>query len=241
MWPLAALGAIPAIYQGIQGFNQIKQGKELLANNPRPEYEIPDEVKAALTLSKVAYADPRLAGQGQAQNQIDATAANTVQQARDFGNPMAALASIQSNTNTATNNLNVAAAQQQERDRAGLQDMLGTMAKYQDQAFQLNKFAPYEQKYQEGRQQVGAGQQNVYGALDKISSVGLQMLSGAGGNQAINIPDLAGDAAQSAAQTQKMGSFIDLFGKNVNNFSNDPKVKSMYDAYLAGSKIGRAW
>lgn len=228
MWPLAALGAIPAIYQGIQGFNQIKQGKELLANNKRPTYEIPDEVKAALTLSKSAYADPRLAGQGQAQNQIDATVANTLQQARDFGNPMQALSSIQSNANAATNNLNVEAAKQQERDRAGLQDMLGTMAKYQDQAFQMNKFAPYEQKYQEGRQQVGAGQQNVYGALDKISSVGLSMLAGSGGTPAMDIGVTAQNAAGNAQQTQQMGSWINNFGAQMNNLMSSPQAQQLY-------------
>lgn len=223
MLPLAAIGAIPAVSQGIQGINQINQGKKTLEGLVRPKYEIPSEIKSALTLSRQAYADPRLTGQGQAQNQIDATMANTVQQARDFGNPMQALSTIQANANAATNNLNVEAARQQERDLAGLQDMLGTMGKYQDQAWQMNKFSPYSDKYQEARQQVGAGQQNVYGALDKISSVGLSMLSGAGGKPAVNIPSMAQDAANNAQQTMQMSNWANNFGQGSMQDVTKPK------------------
>ena len=58
-----------------------------------------------------------------------------------------------------------------------LTDMLGLKAKYRDTAWQLNEFAPYMDKYNEAREQIGAGQQNVFSALDSLSALGVQAAS----------------------------------------------------------------
>ena len=115
-----------------------------------------------------------------------------------------------------------------ERQQAALTDMLGVRAKYKEQQWQMNEFAPYSDKYQEFRQMVGGGEQNIFGALNNLSGIGMMLgqsrsiaPSAAAGatsaitNQGANIQDLISKYANMARQESgNLGWGIDTIARN---------------------------
>lgn len=175
---MGGVQAIPDIYNLVTGIRQQKQGKKLLAGLQRPQYEIPKDINTALTLTKSNYADPRFAGQAALENQIGANTANAVQMSYDAGNPMNAISAIQGNSNAAAMQVGAEAAKQQRMDMNEMTNMMDVMAKYKDQKWQMNEFAPYAQKYNEGREQIGAGQTNIATGLQGLGSIASNILGG---------------------------------------------------------------
>jgi hypothetical protein len=176
--PLAALAAIPSIFQGVQGITQMAKGKRGMDALERPTYEIPTAARQSLALSKAAFGDSRMPGENRQLDRIGLSYSNYLRGARDTGNGLAGLAMAQANTNNAYGDLATQSAAHQDRDRQGLMSNLSNYAQYQDQAWQMNKFSPYKDQYNEYREMIGAGQQNTYGALNGLSSIGMQYLAG---------------------------------------------------------------
>lgn len=199
MFPLSAIAAIPSIFQGIQGITQMVKGKRDLNDLVRPEYEIPTAARQSLALARSAYADPRMPGESRAYDRIGGAYSNYLRASRDAGggSGLAGLAMAQANTNAAYGDLATQSANNQRQDQQNLMSNLSNYANYQDQQFQLNKFAPYAQKYNEAREMIGAGQQNTFGALNGLSSIGMQMLGG----QRTPIDSSTISSAQQSAQT----------------------------------------
>jgi len=177
----AAVSAIPSIFQAGVAARQMREGRRTLASLERPEYETPSGVMSAMAIARQQAADPYMPGEAEMRNRAAQAGANAFANAREVGNPLAVVGQIQAGQGRAMQNIGIASAEQQVRDERNLQDMYGVYAKYQDQEYQMNKFAPYAQKYNEGREQVGAGQQNLFSALDRISAVGGTFMSAYGG------------------------------------------------------------
>lgn len=194
------LGGAASIYQIITGLQQQAAGKRELAALDRPVYEIPGAAKQSLGISKAMYADPRMPGQSRAESQIGQTLANYGRASRETSNPLAGLAMAQANSNRAYNDLATQSAAYQQQDQRNLQQDLGQYAQYEDQKWQMNKFAPYNEKYNEAREQIGAGQQNTFGGINGLSSVMMQMLMPQKPVDQYQIRDATGQASQ--AQTQ---------------------------------------
>lgn len=211
MIPAALLAAIPSIMQGIQGISQAQAGKRGLAGLERPVYDIPDAAKQQLAISEAAYADPRMPGEARANSQIGQTLSAMLRAGRDSSNPMAGLAMAQANSNRAYNDLATSSAQYQMQDQQNLQQNLGQYAQYEDQKWQLNKFSPYADKYNEYREMVGAGQQNQFSALNGLSSVAMQMLAP---TKPVDTKQILA-ANYDAVQAQAQDSFITTVGKEV--------------------------
>lgn len=205
------LGAIPSIYQFITGLNQTAQGKRDLAALERPQYEIPGAAKQSLAISKAMYADPRMPGQGRAESQIAQTLSNYAKASRETSNPLAGLAMAQANAGRSYNDLATNAAAYQQQDQRNLQQELGQYAQMQDQEWQMNKFAPYMDKYNEAREQIGGGQQNQFGGLNGMSAVMMQMLMPQKPIDQYQVRD----ATSAANQAQQQDSFITSAGKTV--------------------------
>lgn len=219
MLPLAALAAIPSIMQGVQGITQMINGKKKLAGLERPTYEIPTAVRQQLALSRQAFADPMMPGEGRANSQIGASYSQGIRAARGTGNSMAGIAMMQANANDAYGNLATTSAQFQEQDRANLMSNLGTYGAYQDQQWQQNKFSPYMDKYNEGREQIGAGQQNTFGALNGLASVGMQYLSAQQMAKPVDraqVQGANGDAQTSSLQNKFLSSAARLAKGGIN-------------------------
>ena len=227
-FPLMALAAVPAIFQGITGLIQNRRGREGLANLERPEYKIPDDINAMLTMAAQRYSDPYTTGEVNAMRNIGLSGANALQAGRDSGNIGGIVPAVAAQQSAAYNRLAEQVDANKERQQAALTDMLGVRAKYKDQEWQMNQFAPYSDKYQEFRQMVGGGEQNIFGALNNLSGIGMMLgqsrsiaPSAAAGatsaitNQGANIQDLISKYANMARQESgNLGWGIDTIARN---------------------------
>lgn len=171
------IAAAPSIFQGLTGLFQGNRGRRELDSLQRPTYEIPREVDMMLQLAQANYSDPYTQSELNARRDIGLAGANAVTQGRDSGNLGGMLPAIVSAQSQGYNRLSEMAEATKERQRGMLTDMLGLKAKYRDTEWQINEFAPYMDKYNEAREQIGAGQQNVFSALDSLSALGVQAAS----------------------------------------------------------------
>lgn len=208
----AALAALGPIFQGIVGINQQRQAKRGLAGLERPVYDIPDAAKSSLALASSAYGDPRMPGESQMLSRAGQNFSSYLRASRDTGNSTAALAMGQANANRAMEDIGMQSAAAQERDRRDLMSNLDNFAKYQDQKWQMNKFSPYADKYNEFREQLGASQENIHRAIGGLSSVGMQFLAG---KQDPVSSNMVADARSSANVAQSQDSFITGAGKMI--------------------------
>lgn len=162
-----ALGA-SALFRGIFGASQASKARKGLANLERPEYEIPDSAKQALAYARLSMGE--MPGATERREAIGSSASNAVQLARESGNPLLAIAGIQQNQDQASRELSVDQANYNVAQNQKLQEALGRYGQYQDLKWQMNEYAPYKQKYDEYRHMLGAGQQNMFSAVDGLGS-----------------------------------------------------------------------
>lgn len=91
----------------------------------------------------------------------------------------------------------------------------------------MNKFAPYSMQYNEAREQVGAGQQNLFSALDRLASVGSTFLSSyVGGNGITAGAGQAAAAAQGGAGTGNpvIQSAANVMTQGFKNAASNPNM-----------------
>lgn len=210
----------------IGGRNQIK-------NLDRPEYKIPDEILKAVEISRANAADPRFAGQSNLERQVALNQANALNAAASAGKGMYQVNAIQAQANQAAQNIGAEQARQDRQDRADLSNMLGVLAKYKDQEWQMNKFAPYQDKYNEGRERIGAGMENIYGGLDNAALIATRLLSatqGQGGFADANaIPSAAAAGTQNMQRSDYLDSQIANFMRRIATVANNG-VNQIYNA-----------
>lgn len=191
---------IPALFQAGVGIAQQMKSKDLADRTQRPEYKTPDELIAAVGLSKSQFADPRFAGQAQLEAQVGQNLSQALEVAQSRGSGMQQVAAIAAAGNQASQDIAAEQAKQQRSDLMDYQNMLKILAQSRDTEFQLNKFAPYSDQYNEAREMKGAGQQNLFSALDSLAAI-----TGRFSNTASNQPDtnaLISQASQSNQVTQ---------------------------------------
>lgn len=226
------ISAIPSIYQMVIGNRQAKEGRNILRNLERPEKDVPDAVKTALTLAGQEYADQYMPGEGIMRNRVSASSASAVRAGQEGGNPLAVIGQIQANENKAMQNIGIASAERQRQDLGNYQNMLGVFGKYQDENWMFNKFAPYREKYNEAREMIGAGQQNTFSALDRLAAVGSTFMSTIGGNGVRVNPQATPQSAP--PQPSYVAS---LFNQGINAANSDlsPQIQAM--ASLLGKQF----
>jgi hypothetical protein len=171
-----ALSMLPELYKTFQGIRQINQGKQGLAGLDRPEYSTPEAFKREMALSANAYANGTMPGETTMVDRANQSTANAFAQSTEAGNPFAMLAALSGQNQAAMQNIGVSSAQYQNQLQQQYQQMLGNYANYQDQEWQMNKFAPYKEKQQEYRDIYGAGQQNLYNGLSSLAGMGTRMM-----------------------------------------------------------------
>jgi len=225
-------------------------GKNKIENLERPTYEIPNEVKQALAISRANYADPSMPGQDVMYDRNSLAASNAARAAIEGGGGISSLAGIAAAESQGAQNIGIAGANFQNQQELQYQGQLQNMANYQDQAWQINEFAPYTESYNEGREQIGAGQQNLFGALGSIAKVGLgammmpdaptvqemgaQAAGDVGKTMMINgmVQKMGGDFGAAAAQsTQGNNVFDGMSGQYA------PFMQSLYRGYQATKKM----
>lgn len=172
----AAISGAQSLFQLGEGIRQRRRGRRGLANLERPEYEIPEERLRAATISRAAFADPNTPGQQYATNQAAISAANALAMSSQMGGGLANVAAIQAGRDRATQGIGAQADAFKLQQQANYQSQLQNVAQGRDMEFQINEFAPYAQKYNEYREMIGAGGQNIYDSLGAIGNIGLGLL-----------------------------------------------------------------
>lgn len=174
----AAISAIPAIMQTVEGTRQRRQGKQGLESLERPTYQIPEALQRATQLSQQAYADPYMPGENRMLDQAGLSASNALQASILAGDGQGAITGIQANQQAAQQQIGVASAQRQLQDMTNLQQMLTMLSQAQDTQFQMNEFAPFAEQQQEYRDMFGAGMKNQFAGVKNFSNVASAFLAG---------------------------------------------------------------
>lgn len=182
----AALAAIPSIFSGISGMSQAKRGRKLAESNIRPVYRRPGEVDEALALAERSYSNGVMPGSAAIQNQIQAGGAgmlnSATQAATSSSDILDAVTKINYNQGQQFNALGVNEAQYKMQQMQNLQSQLQNSAGYTDKEFAYNKDQPYQDTAAQASALIGAGNQNIGGAVNGLASIGtsIAMSSGAG-------------------------------------------------------------
>lgn len=220
--------AIPGLVKGIYGIGQMHKGNNTLRTLQRPTYEIPTSANESLGLSRQAFADSRMPGENVMYDRASLASSNALSGAADMSGGIGSVAAILAGQNQQNQNIGISSANYQNDARREYAGALATHANYQDQAWQMNKFAPYADKYAEARQQVGAGAQNAFSGLDAIGGLAAGYL---GAKAGVN-PSVA--ASQRAEQ---VSSLNDLSAANINQLLS--QLSQQRDARQFNTPVAR--
>lgn len=185
---------LPGVFQGAVGIAQALTGLSRQATQVRPEYKMPREIMANRTLAAQSYADPLSYAAALAMNNAALSQSNSLNAAITGGGGLGSTAAITAAAGQQYNQIAAQIEAQKFADRQALSAANQTVADYRDQEWQMNKFAPYVQRYQESRDLTGAGLQNMFGGIGNLSLLATAMNFG-------NNRRVAGAAASSAANS----------------------------------------
>ena len=220
--------AIPALAKGIYGVSQMSKGNRTLRNLERPQYEIPTSANESLGLARQAYADPRMPGENVMYDRAALGASNALDGAAQMGGGIGSVAAILAQQNAQNQNIGIASANYQNAARQDYAQALNQHANYQDQQWQMNKFAPYADKYAEARQQVGAGAQNAFAGLDAIGGLAAGYL---GAKSGVNPSIVATDRmSQNSGLNGQMNSLLSQLStqRNAQQYNVPVQRPSLY-------------
>lgn len=184
----ALISAAPSALKGIQGVFQGIKGKKLAKQNKRPTYEIPREFQQNLAIAEnMGRTGLPQEQYNQAQQNFQRNQASALRQFGRMGNPRG-LAGIVRAGNDATMGLDVADANarlQNQRNAMAFRTQLGQQQLAKQQ---WDKMAKYGENADAASALMGAGRQNVMGALSELSQVGQMAMAtgGFGGKDKVN-------------------------------------------------------
>jgi hypothetical protein len=204
-----AISALPELYKMFQGIRQINQGKNGLAGLQRPKYETPEAFQRSMALSTNSFANGQMPGENLMADRANQTTANAFAQSKEAGNPFALIASLTAQNQGQLNNIGMESANYKNQLQQQFQQSLAQNANYQDQSWQMNKFAPYQEKAQEYRDIYGGGQQNLYNGMQSLGALGTRMMMPmmGSGTQAMAGTNTAGlNSAWNAYNSQNGGN-----------------------------------
>ncbi len=192
-------------------------------NAKRPKYETPRSEREALALAKIRAADPNMPGEQRAIDRAMLAEANAVRGAQDSGNAMEVIPAIAAGTQGSLADIAAQSAQFQNQDLNQLDSALSRDAEYQDQEFQINKFAPYAQKYELKQQLFGGGLENIAKAGEQGALMGYSKpqeaaqlgSTASGGTPSINVDNLSaypGASSGAARDFSTPGTFSAIPG-----------------------------
>jgi hypothetical protein len=164
---------LPILVSGATSAAQLLGGFGKLARR-RPEYEIPESARRALGMASARATDPRMPGYGQAQENINLAAANAMSALQQSGNTAIGLQGVVGQAQAANRDLSAQNEMSQQRDLMSYESALGTMGEYEDLQFQMNEFAPYSDRQQEGRDMIGGGLENLMLTASGAELLGLR-------------------------------------------------------------------
>jgi hypothetical protein len=168
---------IPMGVKAIKGVQQGAQAKKL-ANTPRPQYQIPQEVLQSLNQAKYMASMTELPGQNLMESKIGQNVSKGISELERVSSNPADLASNVSRmylgANDQINNIGVQAAQQWLQNQGMLGNKLENMGAYRDKEFQLNQMDPYQNN-------MAAASALREGSFRNLNAAGEDMSSALGG------------------------------------------------------------
>lgn len=184
----AAIAGTAAALQAASGIAQSIKGKKIQRSTVRPSYAIPDEIKENLKRAQqeatygLDAASKQIATQGADRNTAASLYGGSSRRAG-----LAGMAGVVQSGNDAFANLAQMDAMELSRKKQLAAQAGSEMAGYKDKAFQINEFDPYQLKIDESQALIGAGLQNIGGALGTAGSVGMTMEMNGLGNKTPNV------------------------------------------------------
>lgn len=183
----ALIAAAPSVIKGVQGLFQGAKGRKLAKQNKRPTYEIPREFQQNLAIAenmgRVGLPQQQY---NQAQQNFQRNQASALRQFGRMGNPRG-LAGIVRAGNDAMLGLDVADAQarlQNQRNAMAFRTQVGQQQLAKQEWDKMRKFG---ENAEAASALMGAGRQNVMGALSELSQVGqMAMMTGSGGGKGVS-------------------------------------------------------
>lgn len=197
----AVVGAGVSIYKGVK---QKQQAKQLERDNSRPTENVPNEVYANQQLAQNMSLQGLPSEQyEQAKKNIQRQQAAAVASAQDRRSGVANIGAIQQGTNDAYGQLDAQNAAARHQNQLGLIGVNNTTAQWKDRVFDWNEKQKYIQNQNYAMGLLGAGNQNIYGGVDKLlggafQAYGSGAFNGAGSsrNPLPNDPNIGGGGNQ---------------------------------------------
>lgn len=186
----ALIAAAPSVIQGIQGIFQGAKGRRLAKRNVRPTYEIPREFQQNLAIAEnMARTGLPQQQYTQAQQNFQRNQSSALRQFGRMANPRG-LAGIVRAGNDAMLGLDVADANARLANQRNAMAFRTQIGQQQLAKQQWDKMAKYGENAEAASALMGAGRQNVMGALSNLSRVGQMAMAGnaGGGSNAATTP-----------------------------------------------------
>jgi hypothetical protein len=172
----AIVAGVSSLGKGIAGYAQKKKGEKMINSAVRPTYEIPVEISKALGVYQDSY-NSDMPNYSANQDRIEQQSANSIKVLKEGGDT-SRVGAILAGSNNMTSKLNEQNMSYRMNAQNNYAKALSMMAGYRDKKFDKNIFAPYVDKFREGRDIYGAGVKNMYGGLDQLGSMAAMVMSG---------------------------------------------------------------
>lgn len=165
--PLLAAGLVAGGIKAVAGLFQKHKANKLLAANPRPTYDIPQEVFQNKGIAEQLSASGLPSTQyAQAQQNIQRQQAGAIGAAQTRRGGIGLIGNIQQRTNDATLGLDAKSAQMRVGNMQNLMKTNSQVAGYRDKAFDINKMQPFQENQAYARALQASGNQNIMGGID---------------------------------------------------------------------------
>jgi hypothetical protein len=239
-----AMAAIPSIFKALVGGGQMIRGMIGQKKLVRPEYKMPDEAKNAFGLAAANYADRANGADANYQRRANEMAtANALNAATQRGGGLSSVAALAAGAANANARLGGQVDTAMQQRLGGLIDQSGKIAQYRDQEFQMNKYAPFVEKYNEFREMKGAGQQNFFGAMDSLSSLAMYDAMSKNGDGGVDMGAMSRSASSDIGSVQAQNAQTSVWGNARNmrdtflNYYNSGKGQAAPAAGLPENSI----
>lgn len=177
---MAAMSAVPAVVQGVQGVIQSRKARQMLDGLERPTYEIPQSVLQGTQRMVNAASSFQMPGQDAYQQSIDQASSNALyninQNATSGPEALAAMAGVYGSQMGAQNQMALAAAQDYQQRNAMASQALMNKGAYEDKQWMTNEYQPYAEEAQAASALAEAGKINAYQAVKGLAGVGANAL-----------------------------------------------------------------
>lgn len=171
--PFLASGLMQAgggLIGAIGGLFQKHQANKILNGLTYPTESMPNEISQNQRIAQGMASGMPSEQYNQAMNNIQQQQMTALRGAQDRRSGYGMVSNIQNNTNQATGQLNSQNAQMAFKGKQALMGANSQSAQWQDKLYENNKLNPYMQKWNYGNSLLGAGNQNLFGGLDKITA-----------------------------------------------------------------------